>query len=175
MDLFKIFKAYQAGINMNKLKILGLTLLFSSTVAHSMELKQVYSLDLQTAKVIASEAERVCKNIQQNIAVAVVDQGGNTLYAHRHESVGPHNLDAAEQKAFTALSTKTTTLALSQTANSNPDAKNLTTVSKLLLLGGGLPIRYQNQVVGAIGVAGAGGAKNDDYCATSAIQILKNL
>ncbi len=115
------------------------------------------------------------QKIQQNIAVAVVDQGGNTLYAHRHESVGPHNLDAAEQKAFTALSTKTATLALSQTANSNPDAKNLTTVSKLLLLGGGLPIRYQNQVVGAIGVAGAGGAKNDDYCATSAIQILKNL
>ncbi|ENU26798.1 heme-binding protein [Acinetobacter modestus] len=93
---------------MSKLKILGLTLLFSSTVAHSVELKQVYSLDLQTA-------------------------------------------------------------------NSNPDAKNLTNVSKLLLLGGGLPIRYQNQVVGAIGVAGAGGAKNDDYCATSAIQILKNL
>lgn len=83
---------------MNKLKILGLTLLFSSTVAHSMELKQVYSLDLQTAKVLVNEAERVCKNIQQNIAVAVVDQGGNTLYAHRHESVGPHNLDAAEQK-----------------------------------------------------------------------------
>lgn len=117
MDLFKIFKAYQAGINMNKLKILGLTLLFSSTVAHSVELKQVYSLDLQTAKVLVKEAERVCKNIQQNIAVAVVDQGGNTLYAHRHESVGPHNLDAAEQKAFTALSTKTATLALSQTAN----------------------------------------------------------
>ena len=65
-NLFKIFKAYQAGINMNKLKILGLTLLFSSTVAHSVELKQVYSLDLQTAKVLASEAERVCKNIQQN-------------------------------------------------------------------------------------------------------------
>ncbi|MOA62472.1 hypothetical protein D3C78_1879000 [compost metagenome] len=63
---------------------------------------------------------------------------------------------------------------LSQTANENSDAKNLTTLSNLLLLGGGLPIRYENQVVGAIGVAGAGGAKNDNHCAASAIQATLN-
>jgi len=31
-------------------------------------------------------------------------------------------------------------------------------------------VHYENQVVGAIGVAGAGGAKNDHYCAEAAIQ-----
>lgn len=81
---------------------------------------------------------------------------------------------AAEKKAYTALSTKTATMLLSQNANENKDAKNLTTLSNLLLLGGGLPVRYENQVVGAIGVAGAGGAKNDHYCAETAVKSIFN-
>ncbi|MCY1162606.1 heme-degrading [compost metagenome] len=161
---------------MNKLKWLVLTaMLFSnSTFAQSIQLNQVYSLDSKTAQMLVQEAESTCKKLNHNIAVVVVDQGGNPLIAHRHESVGPHNLAAAEKKAYTALSTKTSTMLLSQTANENSDAKNLTTLSNLLLLGGGLPIRYENQVVGAIGVAGAGGAKNDNHCAASAIQATLN-
>jgi uncharacterized protein GlcG (DUF336 family) len=77
----------------------------------------------------------------------------------RHETVGPHNLGAAEKKAYTALSTKMATMLLSQNAHENKDAKNLTTLSNLLLLGGGVPVRYESQVVGAIGVAGAGAQK----------------
>ncbi|MCT9479004.1 heme-binding protein, partial [Acinetobacter baumannii] len=97
-------------------------------------------------------------------------RGGNPLTAERHELVGPHNLMAAEKKAYTALSTKTSTLVLSQNSNQNPDAKNLTTVANLLLLGGGVPVRFENQVIGAIGVAGAGGAQNDNQCASKAIE-----
>lgn len=62
------------------------------------------------------------QKLNQNIAVVVVDRGGNPLTAERHELVGPHNLMAAE-KAYTALSTKTSTLVLSQNSNQNPDAK----------------------------------------------------
>lgn len=157
---------------MNKLKGLVLTvmLMSSSTFAQTIQLNQVYSLDSKAAQTLVDAAVVACQKIQHNIAVVVVDRGGNTLMASRHETVGPHNLGAAEKKAYTALSTKTATLLLSQNAHENSDAKNLTTVSDLLLLGGGLPVRYENQVVGAIGVAGAGGAKNDQYCAEAAIQ-----
>ena len=37
------------------------------------------------------------QKLNQNIAVVVVDRGGNPLTAERHE-VGPHNLMAAEKK-----------------------------------------------------------------------------
>ncbi|MFH4385202.1 heme-binding protein, partial [Acinetobacter baumannii] len=86
-------------------------------------LNQVYSLDLKTAHLLADSAKQACKQLNQNIAVVVVDRGGNTLTAERHELVGPHNLMAAEKKAYTALSTKTSTLVLSQNSNQNPDAK----------------------------------------------------
>ncbi|MEN3977702.1 heme-binding protein [Acinetobacter sp. CWB-B33] len=157
---------------MNNLKgfVLTVMLMSSSTFAQTVQLNQVYSLDSNAANILVDAAVTACQKIQHNIAVVVVDRGGNTLMASRHENVGPHNLGAAEKKAYTALSTKTATLLLSQNAQENSDTKNLTTLSNLLLLGGGLPVRYENQVVGAIGVAGAGGAKNDQYCAEAAIQ-----
>jgi len=157
---------------MNKLKGLVVTvmLMSSSTFAQTVQLNQVYSLDSQSAQTLVDAAVAACQKIQHKIAVVVVDRGGNTLMANRHETVGPHNLGAAEKKAYTALSTKTATLLLNQNAHENKDAKNLTTLSNLLLLGGGVPVHYENQVVGAIGVAGAGGAKNDHYCAEAAIQ-----
>ncbi len=40
------------------------------------------------------------QKLNQNIAVVVVDRGGNPLTAERHELVGPHNLMAAEKKSL---------------------------------------------------------------------------
>ncbi|WP_281831210.1 GlcG/HbpS family heme-binding protein [Acinetobacter calcoaceticus] len=152
--------------------MLTAVLLGNSTFAQPPALNQVYSLDLKTAQLLADSAKEACKKLNQNIAVVVVDRGGNPLTAERHELVGPHNLIAAEKKAYTALSTKTSTLVLSQSSNQNPDAKNLTTLANLLLLGGGLPVHFENQVIGAIGVAGAGGAQNDNQCASKAIKTI---
>ena len=43
---------------------------------------------------------------------------------------------------------------------------------RVLLLGGGVPLKVGDEVIGAIGVAGAGGAKNDEACAVAAIEKL---
>nr|GFD53970.1 hypothetical protein [Tanacetum cinerariifolium] len=90
---------------------------------------------------------------------AVVDRGGNLVAVQREDNVGPHNTLAAQRKAFTALSTKTPTRLLSERARTNPEAVNLNTLDELLLLGGGVPLKVGDQVIGAIGVAGAGGAE----------------
>ena len=82
-------------------------------------------------------------------------------------------LAACHADGRTALSTKTSTRLLSERARNNPDAENLNTLDELLLLGGGVPLTVGNQVIGAIGVAGAGGAEIDEGCALKAIaQIL---
>ncbi|WP_235054611.1 heme-binding protein [Novosphingobium lindaniclasticum] len=39
----------------------------------------------------------------------------------------------------------------------------------MLLLGGGMPLLVDGDVIGGIGVAGSGGAANDERCATQAI------
>ena len=43
---------------------------------------------------------------------------------------------------------------------------------KILILGGGLPIEIQGEVIGAIGVGGAPGAHLDEACALAGVQAI---
>ena len=45
----------------------------------------------------------------------------------------------------------------------------------MLLLGGGLPLRAKGEVIGAIGVAGGGGALPDRACALAALAAVPEL
>ncbi|WP_321154355.1 heme-binding protein [Psychrobacter sp. LV10R520-6] len=86
-----------------------------------------------------------CHAEGKSAVVAVVDRGGNLIALQRDNSVGPHNTDAAVRKAFTALSTKTPTRKLADIARANPDSNNLNTVNDLLLIGGGVPLKFGNK------------------------------
>lgn len=58
---------------------------------------------------------------------------------------------------------------LAERAATDPTSRNLLTVPELLLLGGGVPLIVDGDVIGGIGVAGSGGAANDQRCAIQAI------
>ena len=120
-------------------------------------------LDLATARQLADAAIQHCTG-----ALSVLDRGGNVLMAMRPESVGPHNLMASQRKAYTALSTKTPTRLFAERARNNPEAANLNSIAELLLLGGGVPLFAEGELVGSLGVAGAGGAEQDEACAIKA-------
>lgn len=127
------------------------------------------TVSLALANRLTDAAIRSCRDIGREAVVAVVDRGGNLVALQRGDDVGPHNTLAAQRKAFTALSTKTATAALAQGAANDPTSHNLATVSELLLLGGGVPLTVEGDVIGGIGVAGFGGAVNDERCAIHAI------
>lgn len=126
-------------------------------------------LPLEAANGLAGAAIAACRAQGRAIVVSVVDRGGNLVAVQRADGVGPHNTEASRRKAYTALSTRSATLELARNAATTPDARNLATLPELLLLGGGVPLRVQDEVVGAIGVAGGGGAGNDHACAMAAI------
>lgn len=88
------------------------------------------------------------------------------------DNVGPHNTEASRRKAYTALSTKTASWELMKKSDESKDAKNLNTLPELLLLGGGVPIWKEGQLVGSIGVSGGGGGENDHNIAVKAAQNL---
>lgn len=157
------------------------TLLFGSTLlcllaspAHA-QLRSINDLPLAAANKLANAAMAACQAQGRHIVVTVLDHGGNVVTVQRADGVGPHNTEASRRKAYTALSTKSDTYALAMAANANPEMRNLTTVPELLLLGGGLPLMAQGQVVGAIGVAGGGGARQDRACARAALAALPEL
>ena len=110
-------------------------------------------------------ANTLAEASNKKIAIAVLDASGRPILMTIADGVGPHNLEAARRKAFTALSTKTPTLLLVRNAAANPDTQNLNSLPELLLLGGGVPIIVNHKVIGSIGVAGAGGPEQDNTIA----------
>ncbi|MGK5032862.1 GlcG/HbpS family heme-binding protein [Janthinobacterium sp. DSP2-3-3] len=158
-----------------KTLLLGSTLLcLLASPAHA-QLRTVDDLSLAAANKLANAAMAACQAQGRHIVVSVLDRGGNVVVVQRADGVGPHNTDASRRKAYTALSTKSDTYTLAVAARNNPDMANLSTVPELLLLGGGLPLMAQGQVVGAIGVAGGGGAQQDRACAQAALSSIPEL
>jgi len=137
-----------------------------ATPDHVVQRKDV---SLAMANDLLNAALAACHAQGRTAVGAVVDRGGNLVAVQRDDDVGPHNTLAAQRKAYTALSTKTPTRLLAERARTTPDAENLNTLDELLLLGGGVPLLFEGQVIGAIGMAGAGGAATDEECALAAI------
>ena len=129
------------------------------------------NVSLALADGLIQQTLDACHAQNRTAVVAVVDRGGNLVALRRDDNVGPHNTLAAQRKAYTALSSKTPTRLFAERAANTPDAANLNTLDELLL-GGGVPLKVGDEVIGAIGVAGAGGAKNDEACAVAAIEKL---
>ncbi|ART79104.1 GlcG/HbpS family heme-binding protein [Oceanisphaera avium] len=145
---------------------------FAAPAAVVQGVAQRADVTLELANQLLNATLAACHKQGLTGVAAVVDRGGNLVALQRDDNVGPHNTLAAQRKAFTALSTKTTSRELSERARSNKDSQNLNTLDELLLLGGGVPLKINNQVIGAIGVAGAGGAETDEGCALEAISQL---
>lgn len=146
-------------------------LLMTSTqlfAAQPTELQQT-NMSLNLANSLVEATMSACHAQGRSAVAAVIDRGGHLLSLQRDDSVGPHNTDAAIKKAFTALSTKTLSRIFAENARSNPESSNLNTISSLLLIGGGVPVKVGNEVIGAIGVGGAGGSAIDESCALEAI------
>ena len=139
------------------------------------QLQAVSDLSLNAAQKLSTAAMAACEAKGRQIVVTVLDRGGNIVSVQRADGVGPHNTEASRRKAYTALSTKTDTQLLASNARANLDAANLTTLPELLLLGGGLPLTAKGQIVGAIGVAGGGGAPQDRACAQAALAAVPEL
>ncbi|MET4000083.1 heme-binding protein [Marinobacterium sp. MBR-109] len=147
----------------------ALGLVVCSSALASEGIAQRADITLPLANQLIEATLEACHEQDRTAVVAVVDRGGNLVAVQRDDNVGPHNTLAAQRKAFTSLSTKNSSRALSDFARNTPDAENLDSLDELLLLGGGVPLKVEGQVIGAIGVAGAGGAEIDESCALTAI------
>ena len=74
----------------------------------------------------------------------------------------------------TAASFKTDTTALVERSKTVPVLANLFKLPHLLLLGGGIVIKLGDEVIGAIGAAGAPGGDLDEACAHAGLDKIKD-
>ena len=127
------------------------------------------NMSLELANQIASATVAACTANGHAVAATVVDRAGTVRAVQRADNAGPHTLEASRLKAYTSASAKNTTLAMMEGAQKNPAAANLVNIPGYLLLGGGVPVKVGNEVIGAVGVGGAPGGHLDEQCAMAAL------
>jgi uncharacterized protein GlcG (DUF336 family) len=116
------------------------------------------------------EAVEACARQGYAETAVVVDADGVRQAVLRGDRAGAHTLDSAGDKAYTAASFKTDTAALVERAKTMPIAPLLAKLPNLLLFGGGVVIKYHDEVIGAIGAAGAPGGNLDENCAKAGLE-----
>ena len=155
---------------MNKLfqaSALALSLVAVSASAQAVRSEKNMSLEL--ANQIAAATVASCTAGGYNVTATVVDRAGSVRAVQRADNAGPHTLGASQQKAFTSASAKNTTLAMMENTQKNPAAATLVHIPGFLLVGGGVPVKVGNEVIGAVGVGGAPGGHLDEQCALAGI------
>jgi len=120
------------------------------------------------AEAVAAAVE-ACAGRGFRVSAAVVDRSGVLRALLRADGAGPHTVSSARAKAYTAASMRTNTTQILETVRTNPAAARLPDIEGFLIVGGGMPIRAGEDVVGAIGVGGAPGGPLDDHCAEAGI------
>ena len=117
----------------------------------------------------AAAAVEACTGRGFRVSAAVVDRSGVLKALLRADGAGPHTVASARAKAYTAVSMRANTSQILETVRTNLGAARLVDIEGFLIVGGGMPIRIGDEVVGAIGVGGAPGGHLDDQCAEAGI------
>ena len=155
--------------------LLGPLLPLLLPAAASAQLLQAHRIPAEAANQAVVEAVASCAKQGYNETAVLVDADGVRQAVLRGNRAGSHTLDSAFDKAYTAASFKTDTTALFERAKTAPGFANLfTQLPHLILLGGGIVIKVGDEVVGAIGAAGAPGANLDDACARAGLEKIQS-
>lgn len=127
------------------------------------------SLTPDTALEVAKAALDACRKEGFQVAVSVVDRGGVAQVMLRDRFAGPHTPETATRKAWTAISFRTDTTTMTEETQAGKEASGVRHVPGTAMIGGGVMIQAGGEMVGAIGVSGAPGGKQDDACARKGI------
>ena len=146
----------------------------AATAAQAQAVRTEKNMSLELANQIAGATVAACTAGGYAVTATVVDRAGSIRAVQRADNAGPHTLAASLQKAFTSASAKNNTLAMMEGAQKNPAAANLVHIPGFLLLGGGVPVKVGNEVIGAVGVGGAPGGHLDEQCAIAALDKVKD-
>lgn len=149
-------------------------LLASASIAHAQTVRTEKNISLELANQIAAASVAACSARGYSVTATVVDRAGLVRAVQRADNAGPHTLAASQQKAFTSASARNNTQAMMEAAQKNPAAANLVHIPGFLLLGGGVPVRAGNDVIGAVGIGGAPGGHLDEQCAVAALEQVKD-
>jgi uncharacterized protein GlcG (DUF336 family) len=120
-------------------------------------------LSYAMAKAIAETAIDSCAAKGYAVSAVVVDRAGDVIVAMRADNAGPHTMENARRKAYTARSFRTSTTAYAKRfADNDPVVHQQVTLPNVIAIPGGLPVKVGDDVIAGVGVSGSPGV--DEPC-----------
>ncbi len=130
----------------------------------------VKRLSLEDARVLIEGTEKKSKEIGVPMCIAVVDESGHLIAFTRMDGGKVTSIDIAINKAFTSACARRGTHEYNQMAVPGKPTFGINTTNqgRFTIVGGGLPVVVDGQIVGGIGCS-TGTAEEDQIVAQAGI------
>lgn len=117
---------------------------------------------LEDARRIIAAAEKKAEEIGQPMNIAVADSGGNLVAHVRMDNAWIGSIDIAINKAFTARAFDISTKELAGLSQSSDQFFGIhaSNHGRIMIFAGGVPLKRDGKVVGAVGVSGGMGEQD---------------
>jgi uncharacterized protein GlcG (DUF336 family) len=138
-----------------------------------------HALSLELAMTAAKEAIDVCASKGWPVSVSIVDAAGNLKLQAKGDFSAAHTREASFRKAYTTVSYAPLFHfdRLSEwidALKTNPFAPAYATLPNIFLLPGAVAIKHGDEVIAAMGVAGAPGGDKDETCAVAGLAKIRD-
>jgi uncharacterized protein GlcG (DUF336 family) len=119
-------------------------------------------VQLKDARRVIEAAEKKAQEIGQPMNIAVADAGGNLVAHVRMDNAWLGSIDISINKAFTSRAFDIATKDLAAHCQSGGQFFGIhaSNHGKIMIFAGGIPLRRDGVVVGAIGVSGGSGEQD---------------
>src|SRR3982750_4305644 len=120
------------------------------------------SMRLEDARRVIAAAEKKAAEIGQPMNVAVADGGGNLVAHGRMDGAWIGSIDISIKKAFTSRAFDISTRDLAGHSQSGGQFFGIhaSNGGRVMIFAGGIPLKRDGKVVGAIGVSGGSGEQD---------------
>jgi uncharacterized protein GlcG (DUF336 family) len=117
---------------------------------------------------MAETAMDTCKANGYRVSVTVVGRIGEVILQVRGDNTSPHTVENSQRKAYTARTFRVPSGEWAKNLASDPN-RGAQFLTGVIAARGALPIKVDDETIGAIGVSGAPGGEKDEACAQAAI------
>jgi uncharacterized protein GlcG (DUF336 family) len=127
-------------------------------------------ITLSDARKVIDAAEKKATDIGQPMNIAVVDAGGNLVAHVRMDGAWMGSVDISIKKAWTSRAFDISTKDLSKLAQPGGDFYGIhaSNDGRVMIFAGGIPLKRDGVVVGAIGVSGGTGKQDQQVAEAGA-------
>lgn len=119
-------------------------------------------IKLEDARRVIAAAERKSNEIGQPMNIAIADEGGNLVSHIRMDGAWLGSIDISVKKAYTsrAFDIATKDLAVHSQSGDQFFGIHASNDGRIMIFAGGVPLKKNGKVVGAIGVSGGSGEQD---------------